>query len=147
MEVRREFVGKAFLTISAKGFMSGQTQVVFTRGELSIIRAKAIRQGVWFRVLSRAERVYMELAIKVVDRICSHFVARLLTSIVGKLLNVGKKKVARVMEEIGKGSARKLSRIAKNWGNLSSCRWEKDQNFIQYLAVTYMNTPTFFNSH
>lgn len=127
------------VTIFAKGSMNGQTQITFTKSELSNVRAKAIRQGVWFRVLSRAERVYMELVLKVVDMVRSHFVAKLLLSIVEKLLNATRSKVVRLMEEIGQTSAHKLCLIAQKWGNVCAYRWVKNRGFIQYLAVTYMN--------
>lgn len=86
----------------------------------------------------------MELAIKVVDRVRSHLVAKLLASIIRKLQDAMRGKVARVMKEIGYASAQKLSRIAQNWGNVSASRWVKDRGFIQYLAITYMNTPATF---
>jgi hypothetical protein len=86
----------------------------------------------------------MELAIKVVDRVRSHLVAKLLASIIGKLQDAMRGKVARVMKKIGYASAQKLSRIAQNWGNMSASRWVRNRGFIQYLAVTYMNTPATF---
>jgi len=124
--------------------MSGQTRVVFRRGELANMRAKAIRRGVWFRVLSRAERACMELTMRVVDTVRSHLLARVLTSITGKLLDAMRSMVLREMEEIGRPLARKLSRIAQNWGSVSAIQWAKDHGFIQYLTIMYMNTPTMF---
>jgi len=147
MEVRRKFVSRAFVRIYAQGSRSCQTQIILTRRKLSNIRTKAVRQGIWFRVLSRAERVYMELAMKVVERVRSRLVAKLLTSIIEKLLDATRTKVSCMMKEIGQAWAQKLSRIAQNWGNVSASRWVKNRGFIQYLAVTYMNTPTMFKLH
>jgi hypothetical protein len=55
-------------------------------------------------------------------------------------------KVARVMREVGRGLAENLSRIAQNWGNKSAHRWKEDPRFVQYLAVTYINTPAMFKA-
>lgn len=144
MKANINVIQRALVTIPCKGSMSDQTQVVFRRGELANMRAKAIRRGVWFRVLSRAERACMALTMRVVDTVRSHLLARVLTSITGKLLDAMRSRVVRLMEEIGCPFARKLSRIAQNWGSVSAVRWAKDPSFIQYLTVMYMNTPTMF---
>lgn len=144
METHKELVDRASETILLKDFQSFQNQDALTRGKLVNVRAKAIRRGIWFRVLTRAERAYIELTIKVVNGVRSHFLAKVLTSILTRLLNTSKIKVALDVGKVGHLLAQRLSRIAQNWGNRSASRWVKDQGFIQYLAVTYMNTPATF---
>jgi len=120
---------------------TGQARIPLTRGELAKIRAKAIRRGIWFKVLSGAERAYMGLAIKVVERVRSLLLAKVLTSILKKLLSAMESRVARIIREVGRPLAQKLSRIAQKWGNKPAVQWTDDHGFIQYLAVSYMNTP------
>jgi len=108
------------------------------------IRAKALRQGIWFKVLTRAERAQMELTMSIVKRIRSHFLANVVIAIAKKLWNAMESKVARLMGDVGQVLARRLSRIAQRWGNKSSCYWEADLSFVQYLAVSHMNTPAIF---
>jgi hypothetical protein len=121
--------------------MTGQARIPLTRGKMAKIRTKAIRRGVWFKVLSGAERAYMGLAIRVVERVRSLLLAKVLTSILKKLLSAMESRVALMMREVGRPLAQKLSRIAQKWGNKPAVQWTDDHGFIQYLAANYMNTP------
>jgi hypothetical protein len=103
-----------------------------------------MRRGVWFRVLTRAERAQIELTTRVVKRIRSFFLARVVTSIVEKLLDAMESKVTRLMREVGPALARKLSRTAQEWGNKLAHQWAEDPGFLQYLTINYMNTPASF---
>jgi len=121
-------------------------RVSLGKNELTKIKAKAMRRGIWFKVLTRAERAQMDLTLKIVKKIRSFILAKVVTSIVKKLLDAMESKVARLIKEVGQALALKLSRIAQNWGNKSAHQWETDTSFIQYLTVTYLNTPTIFKS-
>lgn len=109
--------------------------------ELTKIKLKAIRRGMWFKVLTRAERAQMELTIKIVKRIRSHFLARIVTSIVEKLLEAMESKVSRLMREVGHPLARNLSETAQKWGNKSAKHWSQDSDFVQYLTIMHLNKP------
>ena len=116
------------------------------KNELAEIRAKAMRRGVWFRVLSRGERAQMELTMRIVKRIRSFFLAKVLTNIVEKLLAAMESKVARLTREVGSALAQKLCGIAQSWGNKSALNWIDDPGFKRYLAVMYINTPSVFKT-
>jgi len=120
------------------------TRVPLGKNELAKIKAKAMRRGIWFRLLTRAERAQMDLTMKIVKRIRSFILAKVVTSIVKKLLNAMESKVARLMREVGQSLARKLSGTAQNWGNESARQWISDPGFVQYLTINYMNTPASF---
>jgi len=124
--------------------MTGRARIPLTRGELTKIRAKAIRRGIWFSALSGAERACMSLAIRVVERVRSLLLAKVLTSILRKLLYVMESRIARIMREVGRPLAQKLSQIAQEWGNKPAIKWADNHDFIQYLAVTHTNTPAGF---
>jgi len=111
------------------------------KNALARIRAKAMRRGVWFRVLTRAERAQMELTIKIVKRIRSCFLAKVVTSIVEKLFNAMESEVSRLMREVGEPLALKLSGIAQNWGYNSAESWSQDSSLIKYLAIMHLNKP------
>jgi len=121
-----------------------QTRVPLGKNELIKTKAKAMRQGIWFKVLTRAERAQMDLTMRIVRRIRSFILAKVVTSIVKKLLDALESKVARSMREIGHALAQKFSRIAQKWGNKSAHQWATDPGFIQYLTINYINTPTSF---
>jgi len=122
------------------------TRLRLGKNELAKIKTKAMRRGVWFKVLTRAERAQMELTIKIVKRIRSSILAEVVTSIVKRLMDAMESKIVRLMREVGRALARKFSGIAQKWGNKSAPHWETDTSFIQYLTVTYLNTPTMFKS-
>jgi hypothetical protein len=109
------------------------------KNDLAKIRIKAIRRGIWFRALTKAERAQMELTMRLVKKIRSLFLARVLDAIIKKLLDAMESKFARLMRKVGRVLAENLSRIAQNWGNKSAHHWKEDPNFVQYLAITHMN--------
>ena len=123
-----------------------RTSAALGKNELAKIRAKAMRRGVWFRVLTRAERGQMELTMRIVKKIRSFFLARVVTSIVEKLLDAMESKVARLMREVGPALVQKLSGIAQKWGNESAVNWTADPVFTRYLTIMYMNTPSMFKT-
>jgi len=125
---------------------SAHTSFSLEKNELAKIRTKAIRRGIWFRTLTKAERAQIELTMKIVKKIHSLFLAKVLGTIMRKLLDAMESKVARVIREVGRGLAEKLSRIAQRWGNKSAHHWKEDPSFVRYLAITYINTPAMFKA-
>jgi len=118
--------------------------LLFSRSGLALIKRRAMRRRVWFKVLNRVERIILDLTIKCVESVRSPKLTRIVATIVDKLANAFKNHLKRLMEEVGCPLARKLSRIAQNWGSVSATRWAEDHDFIQYLTVMCMNTPAMF---
>jgi hypothetical protein len=83
----------------------------------------------------------MNLTIRIVKRIHNPLLARVLRSILKKLFEAAESEVSRLMREVGEPLAKKLSLIAKGWGCKSAGSWAKDEGFIRFLTVNYMNTP------
>jgi hypothetical protein len=117
--------------------------IPLNKTKLAEVRAKTVRQGIWFRVLTRAERAIVELSMKIVKRIRSRFLAKVMTGILKKLLDAMESKTRRLMRTVGPTLAQKLSRIAQKWGNESAHEWVADPSFIQYLTINYINTPEY----
>jgi len=122
---------------------SGQTSFrpVLTRRMLANLKRKAIRRGVWFTSLSRMERSCIDITIKVVKRVRSRRLAKVLAPIVGKLLEAMENRLGRSMWQVGYELALKISRLAHAWGNSSAIQWPSDQRFVRYLTIIRVNTP------
>ena len=110
-----------------------------TREKLVEMKRKAIRRGIWFSALNRTERACIDLTIKVVDRVRSLLLTKVLTAVVKKLSKAMENKITRLMREVGYGIALKISRIAQTWGYASANQWAMDLKFIRYLTMTRIN--------
>lgn len=114
--------------------------LLFSCSELASIKQRAMRKGVWFKVLSKVERAIIDLTIKCVQKVHSSKLAKIVATIVNKLADYSKSRLKRLMDEVGRSLVRKLSRIAQNWGNKSAAQWVEDSDFVQYLAVTHLSS-------
>lgn len=115
--------------------------IPLTRSVLARIRIRAVRRGLWFRVLNSLERASIDLTMRVVEKVRSSVLTEMLTSIVKKLLEAMESKVARMMKEVGSNLVQRTSRIAQGWGNRSAGRWPKDVGFVRYLTIMWLNRP------
>ena len=103
------------------------------------LRSEAVRRRVWFRILSKVERGIINLTIKVAPKPRSLKLIKTLAKIIVKVKKALMSPIARLMEQIGRPLAKKLSRIAVRWGNKSAEKWAENRDFIKYLTITYMN--------
>ena len=106
---------------------------------LKKIKLKALRAGVWFKVLPRIDRGLFDLTIKVASKIRSATLAKSLTAIINKLKGILSDGVTRTLSAIGFPLARKLSIIAQRCGNNSAKNWIQDVSFHRFLAVIHIN--------
>jgi hypothetical protein len=127
--------------LSAKSGKSsnGARSVPLTREALAKLRLKAVRRGVWFRDLKQSERKLLSLTIRVVQRVHSFILARLVSRIVSKLCEAMESRILRLMRTEGRSVAEKLSKIGQAWGNRAAKSWAKDRGFIQYLTVSNLS--------
>ena len=116
----------------------------FSRVELVSIRRRAVRRGVWFRVLSRVERGIVYLTIRCVDRVRSPTLAGVIGRVLAKLADAMRSGVERLMETVGRPLAARLSEFAQAWGHRDAWKWTCDVGFIRYLAVLRMNDSFYF---
>ena len=134
LSLRKKAEGSVVVTL--------QLQVFLSRKDIARVKTRALRRGIWYIALTRMERACMDLVIRLVDKVHSRLLAKVLFSVMEKLEAAMEGKVSRLMREVGINLARKLSKIASEWGNASAVRWAEDSSFIRYLTVTYMNvTP------
>lgn len=113
---------------------------MFSWSELASIKQRAMRKGVWFRVLGKVERAIIDLTIKCVQKVRSSKLTKIVATIVNKLTDASKNRLKKLMDEVGRSLAQKLIQIAQKWGNKSAVHWAEDYAFIQYLAITYVSS-------
>jgi hypothetical protein len=122
--------------LSAKsGRSSKANSVPLTREALAKLKRKACRRGEWFRDLKQNERMLLNLTIRVVERVRSFMLAKVVSRIVNRLCEAMESRIYRLMRTEGWSMARRLSRIAQGWGYKSSRKWACDRGFIQFLVV------------
>lgn len=118
-----------------KTFPQLPTSSYVDRVQLVKLKLKAKRAGVWFRALTRIDRVLMDLTMRVAQSVRSPSLARCILSVMSKLEDLLEGKLARAVREFGFPSASKLSLLAQKWGNRGAVAWVGDGDFARYLAV------------
>ena len=126
-----------------KGSMKDASCVMFGKKDLVRLKLKAMRRGVWFRALSRIDRVLLELTVSVVPRVRSFKLAKMLSTIVERLEDALEGRVFHVFRRIGFQLARRISLLAQKWGNKTAHAWANDLGFIRYLTIIKVNTYPF----
>ena len=109
--------------------------VPLTRDALAGLKQKAWRRGLWFRVLKPNERRLLDLTIKVVQRVRSFRLAKVVSSIVSRLCEAMESRVCRLIRVEGKMMVKQLSDIAVSWGYMAAKNWAEDRGFMQYVTI------------
>ena len=115
---------------------------MITKGFLLGLKRRALRRGLWYRVLDSLDRGYYDLTCYVVDRIRSVNVFREILVIVLKLREALKGKFVRLVESLGVMRAWNDSEIALLWGNGEARGWRRDSGFARFHAVLEFNSPS-----
>ena len=111
-----------------------------TRDSLAKLRLKARRCGAWFRNLKQNERKLLDLTIRVVERVRSFILAKLVSQLVSKLFEAMESKIVRLIRTEGKEMAQRLSKIALSIGHKTAKCWAKDHRFMQYLTINNLES-------
>jgi len=117
---------------------------VLFRRDLVRIKQKGIHRRVWFKVLDKVERAIVDLAIQCVERVYSVKLEEIIEGIIERLENAFVDDFSELAERIGRPLAKKLSRIASRWGNVSASEWARERAFLKYLTMLHLNTPAVF---
>jgi len=110
---------------------------MFDSSYLAKVRKKAQRKNVWFRSLCKGDRDILNLTIRCVDQPKSPRLVDILAKIIVKIKKALMSPIFRLIEEIGRPLAKKLSQIAKSWGNETAGKWVEDKSFMRYLAIVF----------
>ena len=114
--------------------------------QLIKLRLKAKRAGVWFRALPRIDRVLVDLTIRVASSVRSATLARNILVVTKKLEGLLESSLLRAFRGIALHLAKKLSSIARKWGNISAKHWASDMSFVKFLAAMHVNEPKAFKT-
>ena len=98
-------------------------------------RARALRQRIWFKALSRVERGILDLTIRCVERVRSRVLDRIVSDIVAKILKTLKPSFLETAMRLGREIADEVCGIALKWGNMSASMWKHDLGFIRFLGI------------
>ena len=107
-----------------------------TRESLAKLKHRARRRGVWFSGLKQSERTLLDLTIKVVQRVRSFMLAKVVSGLVSRLIQAMESKVARLIRREGKQMALRLSEVAVRLGHRAAWAWRDDVGFMQYLVIS-----------
>jgi hypothetical protein len=108
------------------------------------MRRKALRNGVWFKVLDGAERAILNLVPRYVSTPRSAKLIDMLAKIIVKINNASKSQIHYIISQVGMPLARRLSGTAQKWGHKTAADWALDGGFWRYLAIMDMNnSPNF----
>ena len=132
---------KAMRSHNGNGSLRRRSHILLNRLELVRLRQKALRRGIWYRILNRIERSLVDLAIATVSKIRSWTLARSLTFVIKKLSCIIGTSVRSQIQTVGLPLAEKLSKIAQNWGNKSAVKWATDLGFARFLAICNVDAP------
>ena len=124
----------------SKSAVKAYTPIAFTRVALAKLKLKALRRGIWFKDLKREERKLLELTMRVVEKVRSFLLVKLVSRIVGKLCEAMESMVIRLMRTKGRSLADKISKIGQVWGNKTARSWARDRGFIQFLTVSNLSS-------
>ena len=125
---------------SNKKYVITQSRIPLTREALAKLRLKAVRSGNWFRDLKHEERKLLELTIRVVEKVHSFLLAKIVSRIVDKLYETMESQIIRLMRTEGRNMAENLSKIAQAWGYRAAKSWVNDRGFVQYLTVNNLQS-------
>jgi hypothetical protein len=106
-----------------------------TRESLARLRLKARRNGTWFRDLKQNERSLLDLTIKVVEKVRSFMLAKVVSRLVSRLCDALESRICRLICTEGHEMAKRLSMIGEGWGYRAAKSWVADRGFMQYLVV------------
>jgi hypothetical protein len=106
------------------------------------VKLKALRRRVWFK-LSLEERSIIDLTIKCFKVVRSRVLKNVLINIVIKILSLAEDILSRAMS-IGFEMARRYVGQALRWGYVDALSWLRDEAYILYLGISWINTsPTY----
>ena len=115
------------------------------KAQLLKLKLKAMRSGVWFRMLPRIDRVLFDLTIKVTGRVRSFTLAMNMLTVIRKLESIMESRFLRAVKEVGFPIAHRICLIAQKWGNTNAKDWGSDVDFAKYLAAMSFNEPKLFS--
>ena len=120
--------------------------IVFDRGFLLDVRRRAIRRGVWFSCMDESDRGVFYLVTRVVERVESVILGKVLLKILRKLRDAMKSEFTRHWESFGVEAVRRVAEQARGFGSRCAGSWVS-LGFARYLTLMDLNKPPGWGIH
>ncbi len=104
--------------------------------ELPGLRRRALRKGLWFKILSNIERGLVNLTIKYVKDPRSPMLISALSEIMTRIADAVKSTYMHILESIGRPLATQRATAALSWGNSQAQEWFNDRAFWRFLGLS-----------
>ena len=112
---------------------------MLTNRFLRHLKERALRKGVWFKVLDRVDRGIFNLTIEIVERVQSLSLARQIMNILVTLRDALKSKFERFVNTFGVFRLVEIVEQAVNMGYIEALKWRDDVAFSRYLAMNKLH--------
>lgn len=110
------------------------------KNDLLHMKKKSLRNGVWFKALSKIERGIIDLTVRYVERIRSHLLIDVLQRILKKLSEAVNHPFVWRVEQIGRPLAKCASEVALSWNVKQAVSWKDDVSYIRCLGLNYLSS-------
>jgi len=115
---------------------------VYTSSFLREWWTKALRRRVLHKALDQEDRAYLYLTMRVLDRVRSIRVGRIIVGILAKLKEALESPFIKAVETQGITRARRIAAQAVKWGYKAARAWASDLGFASYLTLIDVNKPS-----
>lgn len=109
---------------------------MLTNQFLRYLKERAIRKGVWFKVLDRIDRSIYNLTLKIVERVRSQSLAKQIIRIMATIQNALEHGFLSYVKTYGVIRLNEIVNQALKMGYLEASKWRDDVSFSRYLAFT-----------
>ena len=115
---------------------------MFTRSFLKAVKRKALRRGVWYSALDSVDRGILFLTSQVVDEVRGIELGRMIVKMLAKLKKASRSRFVRRMESYGLERAGEIADQATSFGYEEAKGWAYDFDFVRYVTLLVVNTPS-----
>ena len=124
-----------WLSANSKKLGNTQSGFLLTRENLAKLKQKAVRKGCWYKSLKHSERTLLDLTMRVVEKVQSFVLAKVVSRLVSRLFEAMESHIYRLIRTEGEEMAKKISKVAQKLGYRAARKWAKDKGFMQFLVI------------
>lgn len=112
---------------SGEGLFKTRSKDPSSREYLVKVRREARRKGCYYSVLKQNEHKLLDLTIRVVEKVRSFMLAKIVSRLVSRLCEAMESRIFRRIRTEGRILAENLSEIAQAWGYRAAKSWANDR--------------------
>ena len=114
---------------------------MFTKKILIDVKKRALRRGIWHKVLDPIEKGILSLASQIVETIHSNILHAQISDIIAKLSDASKNGYQKHLEKYGIIRIKEIQIQAIKFNYYKALEVENDVNFMKYLIFLDYNQP------